>query len=90
MTHESLTKQFELSVYKPDRLIKLSLKLDLVSNLSSHDLIIPKEAFHPKAFSSHAPRPIDTRTPLYSNPDTRTGVTPGPIPCSLDHQHQCH
>ena len=67
MTHEPLIKQFEPPVYKPDHFIKLSLKLDLVSNLSSCDLIIPGEAF-----SSHAPRPIDTRTPLYSKSLTQT------------------
>ena len=44
VTHTLLTKRFEPPVYKPDRFTKLSLKLDLVSNLSSRDSIIPKRS----------------------------------------------
>ena len=44
VTHTPLTKRFEPPVYKPDRLTKLSPKLDLVSNLSSRDLIVPKRS----------------------------------------------
>ena len=87
MTHTPLTKQFEPFVYKPDHLIKLSLKLDLVSNLQ-YLVVIPsfqREAFHLEVFFSHAPRPTNTRTPLYSIPDTRIGITPGPTPHPLDY-----
>ena len=51
MTHRLLTKRFEPSVDKSDCLTKLSLKLDLVSNLSSRDLIIPKRSLR----GSHSP-----------------------------------